>query len=230
MRLHKSALQSYIAHRLLSLSHSPTTSNTLAHLCFLPTIYCHLHLLHTSPSLQRTGNMNDPIHHQRPRIRTTSFIADDNPYIATLAMQFHADRWISRLDRLSPPRWKSEEELYEAANYKAGMRMTPCTPTPSATPSPATSPYMFAIDKRYDTPSSLSPPPSAHPQTKDHGNFPLPSRKNSKSSISKSNRVAKRTTSKHSMITRSRCRGNCLRHEGCLRSRQNPLRIHSDVR
>ncbi len=167
--------------------------------------------------------MSDPTHDHRPRIRTTSFIADDNPYIATLAMQFHADRWISRLDRLSPPRWKSDEELYEAANWKAGMRMTPCTPTPSATPSPSASPYMFTIDKRYDTPSSLSPPPSAYLQTKDRGNFPIIIRKNSKSSITKSNRVTKRTSSKHSMITRSRCRGSCLRHEGCLRSGHRTL-------
>jgi hypothetical protein len=174
--------------------------------------------------------MNDPTHSHMPRIRTTSFIADDNPYIATLAMQFHADRWISRLDRLSPPRWKSEEELYEAANWKSGMRMTPCTPTPSATPSPAASPYIFAIDKRYDTPSSLSPPPSAHSQTKDRGDFHIRSRNNLKFSISKPTRVAKRTASKHSMITRSRCGGNCLRHEGCLRSGHKPSRTYSDDR
>ncbi|KAN0115539.1 hypothetical protein V8E51_005083 [Hyaloscypha variabilis] len=150
-------------------------------------------------------------HHNRTRIRTTSFIAEDNPHFATLAMQFHADRLFSRLDRLSPPRWKSQDELYEEANWKAGMRMTPCTPTPSGTPSPAATPYMFSIDKRYDTPESLSPPPFAH-LTKHRGDYPIhsrtQSRKSSKSSISvsKPHRITKRIASKHSMITRSRLR------------------------
>jgi hypothetical protein len=169
--------------------------------------------------------MDPPTLHKRNRIRTTSFIAEDNPHFASLAMQFHADRLFSRLDRLSPPRWKSQDELYEEANWKAGMRMTPCTPTPSGTPSPDPTPYMFSIDKRYDTPESLSPPPFAFArQTKDCGNFPIhsrtQSRKTSKSSISisKPNRITKRTISKHSMITRSRCRGNCLRHKACAHS------------
>ncbi|PMD37105.1 hypothetical protein L207DRAFT_636951 [Hyaloscypha variabilis F] len=159
-------------------------------------------------------------HHNRTRIRTTSFIAEDNPHFATLAMQFHADRLFSRLDRLSPPRWKSQDELYEEANWKAGMRMTPCTPTPSGTPSPAATPYMFSIDKRYDTPESLSPPPFAH-LTKHRGDYPIhsrtQSRKSSKSSISvsKPHRITKRIASKHSMVTRSRCGGNCLRHKSC---------------
>jgi hypothetical protein len=225
---------SCVAHRTLS-PRAPIALPDHQHgqdLCFPSLIATHLHThLLTSSLSQRVDEMNDSIDHPRNRIRTTSFIADENPYVTTLAMQFHADRWISRLDRLSPPRWKSQEELYEDANWKAGMRMTPCTPTPSATPSPAASPYMFSIDKRYDTPSSISPPPSARLQTtKDFGNFRITSRKNSKSSISKPNRVAKRTASKHSMITRSRCRGNCLRHEGCVRSRQNPSRTNSDVR
>jgi hypothetical protein len=176
--------------------------------------------------------MDPPIIHNRNRIRTTSFIAEDNPHFATLAMQFHADRLLSRLDRLSPPRWKSQDELYEEANWKAGMRMTPCTPTPSGTPSPTATPYMFSIDKRYDTPESLSPPPFAQ-QTKERRNFlarsRTQSRKTSKSSISKPNRITKRAVSKHSMITRSRCRGNCLLHKGCVHSGQ-ASRMHSDVR
>ena len=190
--------------------------------------------LHSSPSryLPLPCKMDPPIHQNRNRMRTTSFIAEDNPHFARLAMQFHADRLLSRLDRLSPPRWKSQEELYEEANFKPGMRMTPCSPTPSGTPSPAATPYMFSINKRYDTPESLSPPPFA--QTKDHGHFAIrcrtQSRKTSKSSISsKPNGITKRVTSKHSMITRSRCRGNCLSHKGCLHSGQAP-RMHSDVR
>ena len=222
-----------------------------------PEIHCHdlvpfhqspsphfLHHFHPSPSPStspsryqlRACEMDPPTHHNRNRIRTTSFIAEDNPHFASLAMQFHADRLFSRLDRLSPPRWKSQDELYEEANWKAGMRMTPCTPTPSGTPSPAATPYMFSIDKRYDTPESLSPPPFAFaPQTKHHGNFPIhsraQSRKTSKSSISisKPNRITKRAVSKHSMITRSRCRGNCLRHKSCVHSVQAP-QPHCDVR
>jgi hypothetical protein len=176
--------------------------------------------------------MDPPILQNRNRIRTTSFIAEDNPHFAQLAMQFHADRLLSRLDRLSPPRWKSQEELYEEANFKPGMRMTPCSPTPSGTPSPTATPYMFSINKRYDTPESLSPPPFA--QTKDQGHFAIrsrtQSRKTSKSSISsKPNGITKRATSKHSMITRSRCRGNCLSHNHCVHSGQ-ASRMHSDVR
>lgn len=192
------------------------------------------HNLHSSPSryLPLPLKMDPPLHHNRNRIRTTSFIAEDNPHFVRLAMQFHADRLLSRLDRLSPPRWKSQEELYEEANFKPGMRMTPCSPTPSGTPSPTATPYMFSINKRYDTPESLSPPPFA--QTKDQGHFAIrsrtQSRKTSKSSISsKPNGITKRATSKHSMITRSRCRGNCLSHNHCVHSGQ-ASRMHSDVR
>jgi len=62
-------------------------------------------------------------------------------------LEVHAERLRERLERISPPRWKSREELYALAIAepydKAGMRTSPITPTPPSVLSPSPRPSLY---------------------------------------------------------------------------------------
>lgn len=75
-------------------------------------------------------------------------------------LEIHAEKLRDRLERISPPRWKSREELYALAISepygKAGMRDSPITPTPPSVLSPSPRPSIYQ-PSFYSRMSSVSP-------------------------------------------------------------------------
>jgi hypothetical protein len=108
----------------------------------------------------------------RRRSRSPSYkLASPRWSIARIrTLEIHAEKLRERLECISPPRWKSREELYAQAIAepydKAGVRLSPITPTPPSvlSPSPRPSPYQPSL---YSHLSSMSPRsmPSLSPPT-----------------------------------------------------------------
>jgi hypothetical protein len=75
-------------------------------------------------------------------------------------LEIHAEKLRERLERISPPRWKSREELYALAILepydKAGVRTSPITPTPPSVLSPSPRPSIYQ-PSLYSRMSSMSP-------------------------------------------------------------------------
>ena len=138
---------------------------------------------------------------QKPKhLRSSSFSSDETNFTDILC-HMNASRWADKLNRISPPRWKSQQELYEAANWKPGIRMTPMTPTPSPTPSPRPSPYSHVTYERSE-PTIFKT--SSRAQNRARPSTAKPA------TYAKQSRVVKRVQ-KHKMITRSRCKRYCCR-------------------
>jgi hypothetical protein len=117
---------------------------------------------------------------------------------------WHASAINEKLTTASPPKWKSQRQLYrEVQHYGPDRRWTRLTPTPTPPLNP---------------PSLVVPPTS--PPSRHHREYiptvskPITRNRNQKSTAtarrSPTKRVEKRNT-KHSMVTRSQCRGQCYR-------------------
>lgn len=75
-------------------------------------------------------------------------------------LEIHAEKLRERLECISPPRWKSRDELYAEAIQepydKAGMRLSTITPTPPSVLSPSPRPSLYQ-PSLYSRLSSMSP-------------------------------------------------------------------------
>ena len=106
--------------------------------------------------------MDIPLDDVNRRSRSPSYkLASPRWSIARIrTLEIHAEKLREQLECISPPRWKSREELYAQAISepydKAGVRMSPITPTPPSvlSPSPRPSPYQPSL---YSHLSSMSP-------------------------------------------------------------------------
>jgi hypothetical protein len=75
-------------------------------------------------------------------------------------LEVQAEKLRERLERISPPRWKSREELYAMAisepDERHGVRTSPITPTPPSVLSPSPRPSIYQ-PSLYAQISTLSP-------------------------------------------------------------------------
>ena len=134
-----------------------------------------------------------------------------------------------RLGALSPPRWKSSEELYRSAASPppmVGMRMTVLTPTP---PSRSRSCSMALIEEHHNKLLELTRQPLSPSISSTSSSFNTSNSQSSKgfakvkqqvrrkraaritqtSGADRPQGIRKRSQVKHQMVTRSRCRGSC---------------------
>ncbi|KIN08124.1 hypothetical protein OIDMADRAFT_47997 [Oidiodendron maius Zn] len=155
-------------------------------------------------------------------------------------LELHAEQLKERLERISPPRWKSREELYALAIAepydKAGVRMSPITPTPPSvlSPSPRPSLYQPSLFSRMasisrHTTQSPSPPTTRSMSLDDNTSL---SSFESTASITKlaTVRSPRQTTPFSQSTTPSSEHWRSCGEDGCVNVYQKPLRRRANLK
>ena len=152
-------------------------------------------------------------------------------------LELHAEKLRERLERISPPRWKSREELYALAIAepydKAGVRMSPITPTPPSvlSPSPRPSLYQPSLFSRMasisrHTTQSPSPPTTRSMSLDDNTSL---SSFESSASITKLATVRSPRQFSQSVTPPSEHSRSCG-EDGCVSAYQKPVRRRANLK